>query len=114
MAKDGNVSVNPMFLFLFGAFFFLLLRAMWPISHFVGQSVRRSVGPSVRRSVGPWVRGSVGRFVSHAFSKYCRNEDFKTIKHQGTHRIAERFVRFAGLLDLSDMSDLSELRISAI
>ena len=41
---------------------------------------RISIRGFVRRSV----RGSVG----HAFLKYCGNEDFKTIKHQETHRIA--------------------------
>merc|ERR1712055_189889 len=40
--------------------------------------------PSVRPSVRWSVRGSVG----HAFLKYRGNEDFKTIKHQETHRIA--------------------------
>ena len=35
-------------------------------------------------SVGPWVRPLVG----HAFLKYHGNGDLRTIKHQGTHRIA--------------------------
>jgi len=35
---------------------------------------------SVRPSIHPWVR--------NPFLKYRGNEDFKTIKHQGTHRIA--------------------------
>ena len=34
--------------------------------------------------MGFWVRQSVG----HAFLKYRGNEDFKTIKHQETQRIA--------------------------
>ena len=50
----------------------------------VGPSVGPSVRPSVRPSVGPSVRPS----VRHAFLKYRGNEDFKTIKHQETHRIA--------------------------
>ena len=39
---------------------------------------------SIRGFVRPLVRPS----VRHAFLKYRENEDFKTIKHQGTHRIA--------------------------
>ena len=40
------------------------------------------------------------------------NKDASEVKDYD--RIAERFVRFAGLLYLSDMSDLSDLSISAI
>ena len=39
-----------------------------------------SVGPSVRPLVRPWVR--------NPFLINRGNENFKTIKHQGTHRIA--------------------------
>ena len=45
---------------------------------------RISIRGAVRLLVHPSVRGS----VRHAFLKYRGNEDFKTIKHQETHRIA--------------------------
>ena len=43
-------------------------------------SIRGFVRPLVHPSVCPWVR--------YASLKYRGNEDFKKIKHQGTHRIA--------------------------
>ena len=46
--------------------------------------VHPSVGPLVRWSVGLSVRWS----VRNPFLINCGNEDLKTIKHQGTHRIA--------------------------
>ena len=39
----------------------------------------------------PSVCRSVRQSVHHAFLKYRRNEDLRTIKHQETHRIACKF-----------------------
>ena len=49
---------------------------------------RISIRGFVRLSIGPSVGLSVRWSVRQAFLKYCGNEDFKTIKHQGTQRIA--------------------------
>jgi len=38
-------------------------------------------------SIRGFVHPLVCPAVCHAFLKYCGNEDFKTIKHQGAHRI---------------------------
>ena len=68
-------------------------RDLWTIKHqgthrnaFLDASTHlyKRLCPSVCPSVRPLVRGSIGQ----AFLKYRGNEDFKTIKHQGTHRIA--------------------------
>ena len=54
MAKDGNVSVNPMFLFLFWRFFFPFVARHVAYKSFcwsVGCSV---VGLSIARSIWPF------------------------------------------------------------